>query len=388
MRFDGKSATIFVAILLVIASLVAFLLATRPEPVSETRDIQPARVETVIVSATTLKPTRLFHGRVEPRFRSLLHFEVAGRVTEVHVAAGDRVSRGTVLVSIDDADYRDQLSEAELAFVQERRGIERDRALLELARENSALAQKEVDRLSRLGSKLASQSALDDAQQSMSQFRSEVLRLEHVIATAQQRQETSQLAVDKTRRNLERTTIRAPYDGIVSRRLVSPGDYAPVNSAAIQLITADLPELLIHVPTAVVPALSAGQQLRLLRDHADFRGEVRSIQPDADEKTGTHEVRIRITDATLVPGEILRAEVPLGELDDILTVPVSALLSEEGKEYLFIVSDSRLERRLVRTGVRVASEQQIIEGAVAGEAVVARDVAALVDGQRVVVAEE
>ncbi|OOZ39553.1 hypothetical protein BOW52_07160, partial [Solemya elarraichensis gill symbiont] len=176
MRFDGKSATIFVAILLVIVSLVAFLLATRPEPVSETREIQPARVETVTVSATTLKPLRLFHGRVEPRFRSLLHFEVEGRVTEIHVVAGDRVSQGAVLVSIDDADYRDQLTEAELALEQEKRSFERDRALLEVARENSVLAQREVDRLSRLGSKLASESALDDAQQSKSQFRSEVLR--------------------------------------------------------------------------------------------------------------------------------------------------------------------------------------------------------------------
>ena len=71
--------------------------------------------------------------------------------------------------------------------------------------------------------------------------------------------------------------------------------------------------------------------------------------------------------------------LPLRPAKDALVVPTSALLREEGGQYLFLVNDGRLERRQVVAGLRIGSRQAIREGVTAGETVVARDVEVLSD---------
>ena len=385
MRISRKRAALFIVTFVTIVAIAALLIKTKPPPSTETREALPARVEGVIVTATELNPTRRFTGRIEPRYRSLMHFEVSGRVMTIHADTGTTVEQGDLLISIDPADYRDRLLEAETALLQEQKATSRDRELLVLAEMNVELAQKEVDRLGKLGTRLASQATLDNALQALSQQKSETLRLQHSLDTAEQRELSRQLAVDKARRELDRTGLRAPFDGIVSKRLVSPGDRVGTNTDAVQIIDRGNPELLIHVPTSIVASLSQGQQLALYHEDSELKGKLVSIQPDADEKTGTHAVRISVGKGDPVPGTVMQAEVPLGKVEKALTVPVSAILSDDGDDFLFVISDGSLEKRPVRLGLREDGVQVIINGAKDGEQVVARDVAALVDRQKVVV---
>ncbi len=362
---------------------VKLLIAFKPPPKNETREAQVTRVQTVIVSAKTLKPTLQVTGRLLPARRANLYFQIPGVISSVQIEPGQRVEKGEALLSIDAADYRDRLRETQAMLQQETAGIERDRELLALALHNKQLSQAEVDRLGKLGSKLSSQSSLDAAQQKLTQLRGEYLRLKFALDTAQQRLTLKKTARDKAQRNVERTTLRAPFDGLVNRVNVDPGDYATTLSGmAVEIIDAQL-EARFNLPASVVKGLQPGSQLMVSIDNKAYDGTLVSIQPDPDATTATHPAHIAVSGEQLIPGQIALVELPTAAASDATVAPVSALLNDDGQLSLFVVAQNRLQRRNIVTGIRHNSWQQIKEGVEAGEIIVARDVAALTDGQLV-----
>jgi len=362
---------------------VKLLIAFKPPPKNETREAQVTRVQTVIVSAKTLKPTLQVSGRLEPARRANIYFQIPGVVSTVNIEPGQRVRKGEALLSIDAADYQDRLRETEASLQQEITGIERDRELLALATHNEQLSQAEVNRLGKLGSKLSSQSSLDVAQQKLTQLRGERLRLKFALDTAQQRIAQQTAARDKAQRNVERTTIRSPFDGLVNQVTVDPGDYATTLSGmAVEIIDEQL-EARFNLPASVVKGLQPGTNIIVTVDSREYSGTLISIQPDPDATTATHPAHISISGEELIPGQIALIELPTAAASNAIVAPVTALLNDNGNYSLFVVNQHKLERRSVTPGIRHNGWQQIREGVTAGEVVVARDVAALADGQRV-----
>ncbi|HBH36640.1 MAG TPA: efflux RND transporter periplasmic adaptor subunit [Gammaproteobacteria bacterium] len=362
---------------------VKLLIAFKPPPKNETREAQVTRVQTVIVSAKTLKPTLQVSGRLEPARRANIYFQIPGVVSTVNIEPGQRVRKGEALLSIDAADYQDRLRETEASLQQEITGIERDRELLALATHNEQLSQAEVNRLGKLGSKLSSQSSLDVAQQKLTQLRGERLRLKFALDTAQQRIAQQTAARDKAQRNVERTTIRSPFDGLVNQVTVDPGDYATTLSGmAVEIIDEQL-EARFNLPASVVKGLQPGTNIIVTVNSRDYSGTLISIQPDPDATTATHPAHISISGEELIPGQIALIELPTAAASNAIVAPVTALLNDNGNYSLFVVNQHKLERRSVTPGIRHNGWQQIREGVTAGEVVVARDVAALADGQRV-----
>ncbi len=372
-----------IAIIAITLFAVKLLIAFKPPPKNETREVQVTRVQTVIVSAKTLKPTLQVTGRLEPARRANLYFQIPGVITAVEIEPGQHVEKGEALLTIDAADYQDRLRETEAMLQQETAGIERDRELLALATHNEQLSQAEVNRLGKLGSKLSSQSSLDAAQQKLTQLRSERLRLKFALDTAEQRIALKKAARDKAQRNVERTTIRAPFDGLVNRVSVDPGDYATTLSGmAVEIIDAQL-EARFNLPASVIKGLQPGATVIVRIDSRDYSGSLVSIQPDPDATTATHPAHITISGEELIPGQIALIELPTAAASNATVVPVTALLNDDGNHSLFVVQQHKLERRNVTPGIRHHGWQQITQGVEPGEVIVARDVAALADGQRV-----
>ena len=372
-----------VAIIAIPLFVVKLLIALKPPPKNETREAQVTRVQTVIVSAKTLKPTLQLTGRLQPARRANLYFQIPGVITAVKIEPGQRVEKGEALLSIDAADYQDRLRETEAMLQQETAGIERDRELLALARHNEQLSQAEVDRLSKLGSKLSSQSSLDAAQQKLTQLRGEHLRLKYALDTAQQRIALKRAARDKAQRNVERTTLHAPFDGLVNQVSVDPGDYATTLSGmAVEIIDAQL-EARFNLPASVVKQLQPGATIMVTVDSREYSGTLISIQPDPDATTATHPAHITMRGEGLIPGQIALIELPTAAASNVTVVPVTALLNDDGSHSLFVVNQHTLERRNVTPGIRHSGWRQIREGVEPGEVIVARDVAALADGERV-----
>jgi RND family efflux transporter MFP subunit len=377
------------AILFVTILLVFLLIVTRPEANTEMKSPPVTRVEVTRVRVDDLQPRVALTGVLRPRQVASLRFEVSGELLQRLVQPGASVSKGDLLLQLDDADYRDAVVEAEAQVIETRAAIAQDLALLKLARENRDLAQKEYQRLEKLGKgSLASASTRDSARQKLLNLESELARLDYSVESGRARLARQQAALNRARRNFERTRLTAPFEGRVNRVLVEVGDTLQANTLALELIDTAVLELRLEVSNDVAGALSLGQPVTVHVEGRQIAGELIALQLDPDAATHTHPIRIRVAGDNLLPGELGRVALPLRLRKQALVVPASALLREEGGHYLFVVQDGRLERRPVTAGVRIDERQAIREGVVAGETVVARDVEVLNDGLEVVIEAE
>ena len=375
----NKLSNKYTVILVVVALIVTYLLIkTKPQPEAELEPPTPMRVVVTRVEATDFEPRVEVSGYLRPGRQARLRFEVMGEVAERRVEPGGKVAAGALLLRLDEGDYRDAVLEAEARLRQEEAGVARDRRLLDLARRNRQLQEEEVARQQRLGSEsLASRTALDNARQKLFQLASEEERLKYSVETAQARLDLQQANLNRARRNLDRCRLTAPFAGVVNRVEVDVGDGVNANQTVAELIDMSFLDLYVEVGGEVAAALRVGQAARVAVADRLFDGELVAIQPNPAAETFTHEVRIRLANPGLLPGQPARATLALPTRHDVLVVPVTAIVRDGGEDYLFVVDGARLEKRRVRLGARRGGEQIVLDGVRAGEQIVARDAAAL-----------
>jgi len=383
----AKSTRFFVFLLLLalIGLTIGQLYITRPVKAPELKTLPLARIEVVQATHKTIHPFDHITGRLQPARKSALHFEVNGNLLKRLVEAGTLVRQGELLLQLDDADYKDRATEAKAQLQQEQARQARDQQLLELARSNTQLAQREVNRLISLGKKsLSSKSKLDETRQQLLQLQSEETRLAYTVNTAQQRLSALQSALKRAQRNVQRTHLTAPYSGRVNRVLIEEGDHITPNDTVLELIDDLSLDLYTEVSGTTAAALEQGQQLGVSVNGRSYPGQLIAVQRDPDPETFTHPIKIRIPGQDLIPGMLASAQLPLTTLPNAMIVPRTALLQDSGHNYLFVVKGDRLERRQVKAGIHSGNTQVIDRGLNEGETLVARDVAALTDGQQIV----
>ncbi len=366
------------AILLTTIVIVVLLFVTRPQANVEMKQPGITRVEVTEVVRRDLLPKVVFTGVLRPRQVASLRFEVAGELNAREVEPGASVSDGDLLLRLENEDYRDALSETRSQLVETRATLERDSALLKLAQENRQLAEREYQRLEKLGKgSLASVSTRESARQQLINLQSEEARLAYSLRSNEARLARQEAAHSRARRNLDRTRLLAPFSGRVNRVMVEVGDYVQGSSPVLELIDDTALELDVAVSGDVAAALNLGQGLSVDIEGRSVAGELVAMQIDPDPQTHTHPLRIRIPGEGLLPGQLGRVELPLRPRRDVLVVPASAVMREEGRHYVFLVREGRLQRRQVKPGIRQGDWQLLLQGVEQGDLLVARDVEVL-----------
>jgi RND family efflux transporter MFP subunit len=366
------------AILLTTVFVVVLLFVTRPEANVEMKQAAITRVEVAKVQQRDLLPKVSFTGVLRPRQVASLRFEVAGELSGREVEPGESVSEGDLLLRLDNADYQDALRETQSQLTETQATLERDGALLKLARENRQLAEREYQRLEKLGKgSLASVSTRESARQQLINLQSEEARLRFSQQSSRARLSRQEAANNRAQRNLQRTQLLAPFRGRVNRVMVEVGDYLQGSSPVLELIDDAMLELELAVSGDVVAALSLGQPLTVSVDDREVEGVLVALQIDPDSQTHTHPLRIRVPGEGLLPGQLGRVELPLRPRRGALVAPASAVVREEGKHYVFLVRENRLHQQRVTPGIRYGEWQLLHTGVEAGDLLVARDVEVL-----------
>ncbi len=376
----------FLLLLAITLLLFLTLILTRPEKAGALRAPVIPTVVVTQVSRSDVRATLKVSGRLQPRLVATLSAEVAGRVVERAAEPGQQVEAGALLLRLEEGDYRDAVTRAESQLAQERAAVVRDRRLLALARNNRELQAKEVARLAT--ESISSQSRRDEARQRLLQLEGEEARLDYAVSTAASRVSLRQAELDRAERDLARTRITAPFAGTLNTLLADVGDRIAVNRELASLVALDELDLYAELPGDSQTALTLGQSLAISVNGEPREGRLVSLQREPDRNTHTRALRIRVAAEGLRPGALAETRLPLRPLNSALLVPVAALLREDGKAYLFVESGGKLSRREVQTGIRDGDAIVVLAGVEAGEQVVARDVAALSDGQGVKVVSE
>lgn len=378
-----------IGIILALIVVAALLLVAQPDSRPDLREIAPPRVVVAAVDSRDLQPVESMAGRLRPARKAALSFEVAGQVNERQVEPGQKVAEGDTLLALEPGDYADILTEAEAQLFLEQAGIERDKQLLELAIRSRKLQEQEVKRLKDLGKKsLASASRLDEAGRQLAQLESDEARLQFSVETADARLRKQTAALERARRDLERTRLHAPFPGTVNSIAVDVGDYVSPNRSVMEIVDTRELDFYAELRGAAARGLSLGQKVPVTVDGLELTGEIIALQADPDPQTFTHAVRIRLPGDSVRSGDLARTVLPLPVLRNAITAPVTAILHEDGQSFIYRVNNGILNRSPVQTGERVDDWIVVREGLGQGETIVIRDVAALSDGQSVTPVED
>jgi len=366
------------------ALIIALLFLTAPENKPEEQAPIAVKVSPFVVNLKTIEPHVSVTGRLKPANRALLRFEVSGQLDERLVEPGQSVSVGDVLLRLSGADARDALAEAQARLDMEIAAVKRDRRLLEISQKDVVLQQQEVRRLQQLRSEsLVSSSKRDQSKQKLLQLQSNQAQLRYSVDTAQARLKSARAARARAARNLQRTGLTAPFNGTVNVVNLEAGDYVTPSAIALELVDLENIDLYAEVSGATASAISLQQTVSVEVKGQLYKGKVIALRSDPDPNTFTHAVRIRLDSKHLLPGSLGKVELPLKIQRSVLTVPVSSLLQQEGRSYVFVIKQGQLERREVQRGIRDKDSIVVTSGLQQGEQIVARDIAALTDGQRI-----
>lgn len=293
-------------------------------------------------------------GEARATQRSRVASREPGRVHSVLVREGDRVKRGDVLVTLDDDLLRIDLDDA-------RATLEAAEAML--AESASLLEQRERD-LTRLEELFRRQSATENE---VSDARS--VRDAQRARVAQRRAEVSGATAQVARlgERMADMTVRAPFNGRVTSKLVDEGEWAGVGSPLIEIVTTDTVDFFLDVPQRYINAVeSAEQSFRVRVDAAGVEVEATkaSIVPVADQAARSFPVRVEAPNerGMVHPGMTVTASIPTGVFGPAMLAPADALLRDDAGWFVYTATPTEQGRialparveQLFRTGQWVA----------------------------------
>ena len=374
-------------ILLIISiSIIAItaLLWTKPNTYAELQSISPSTVQVDIVKQIDIQPFAKATGKLEPARKASLHFQVSGQINERFVEAGTKIKVKDKMLSVDSGDFIDAVEESKALLEIKRDTIKRDMRLLELIKQERELQEEEVKRLKQLDrNSLTSKSNYDQALQSLYRQQAEETRLNHSVNLARSELKVEQARLSKAKRNLERTQLISPFDGIINAVYVEVGDYVSPGQTALEIIQLDELDLNLEISGTTASKLELGQKVEIKTEKDNREGEVISIALDPNSETNTHTLKIRLASDGLFSGQLAVANLPGKIYKKANVIPISSILYEDNLSYIFEVVDNHVIKKEIRLIERF-NNFQIIEGVESGIRIVSKDVSSLTDGQVVI----
>jgi RND family efflux transporter MFP subunit len=321
--------------------------------------VSPEDLITVASSSMASGPS--ITGSVEAERRADLRAEVSAVVVAVLKENGDPVRRGDLLVRLDQTAIRDSLTAAEAsarAAAQAYEQAERQYQRMVKLRDTGMIATQQFEDV-----EIQRNSAQSD------------------LAAARTREVTA-------RQQLERTEVRAPFDGIVSDRKVSAGDTAAVGKELMKIIDPTSLRFEGRISAESIGEVAAGQRVNF-RIHGftdkDFAGTVTRVNPAANSTTRQVEVLVRFDDAKQKPtvaGLYAEGRVETRS-SQALTVPTASVVREGDNAFAWRVKDGTLQKVKLDLGVRDARTGQyaVKDGLAEGDTVLRFPGSTLKDGQ-------
>lgn len=324
--------------------------------------LQIAPEDILTVSSNSLVSGPVITGSVQPERKADLRAEVSAVVLQVLKENGDPVKKGDILVKLDETSIRDSLGSSEASSTAAAQSLQQ--------------AERQLERLKTLrASGMTSMQALDDAEMRRNTAQSE-------LAGARAR------AV-QARQQLQRTLVRAPFDGVVSDRKVSAGDTAAIGKELLKVIDPTSMRFEGRVSADKISAVKVGQPVNFRVNgygEQTFQGVVKRIDPSANDVTRQVEVLVGFVNGVQPKVAGLYGEGRVdSDVKSALMLPEGAVVKSGDKSYAWRLKDKSLQKAVLAVGARDvrSGNIEVTGGLAAGDVVLRSPSSAIKDGQKV-----
>jgi RND family efflux transporter MFP subunit len=360
----------------------------RPEHEGTVRELAP-EMESIEAEVMTVQPMLWpaivrSQGTLFGDEQTVVGAKVAGRVAQVHFDLGDLVRTGEILVTLDQEEFRLQAAQAEAQLQQARSAVGlRDGGDLSSlqpeesppVREAKAIWQEAENNLARAQDLLNNNAiAKGEFDQAMAAERVAEARYSSALNGVLEKIAligVRQAEFDLAKQRLQDAVIRAPLDGYVQRREVSPGSYLMVGQPVAVMVRTDPLRFRGSVPERYAQSLSVGQGVKLQIESVQepYLAKITRISPmlELQSRALLFEAEVGNSNYQLRAGLFAEAEIVIDPAAMAIVVPHSAVLEFAGTQKVWKIVNGVASEQQIVPGSRREEGREIIEGLVAGD---------------------
>ncbi|MEO5775313.1 MAG: efflux RND transporter periplasmic adaptor subunit [Flavobacterium sp.] len=302
----------------------------------------PIGVSAVVVEPQNFSNVISLSGSIEANEQIEIHSEVSGIVKSISFTEGSQVSKGQVLLKVDDIELRAQLAQAKtkesLASENERRA--------KLLLQKEAISQEEYD-----------------------------------IASADYRTMKSQTELINAQ--IGKTSIRAPFSGKIGLRNISPGTYVTPTTLIANLVNTNPLKITFSIPEKYATEITKGSQITFTVPNVTekFTAKIYALEPGIELATRTMKIRALTENSggKLLPGTFANIDLPLSDIKDAIIIPTEAIVPVQDGKTVFVANNGKAKVVKVETLTRTDKDVVITSGLKIGDTVLTSGVMSLKD---------
>lgn len=289
------------------------------------------------VTAYIAKPERISNeitasGTIRANEDVQLQPELSGKVIQINFKEGSKVTKGQLLVKINDADFQAQYKKLQLQSTLAEQTMQRQKQLLAI----NGISQQEFD-------------------------------------LAQSQYSTVKADMDFQMAQIFKTEIKAPFDGVIGLKNVSEGAFVTPATVIASIQQIDPVKIDFAVPERYFPYLKKdGEVVFTIEGIAEkLKGAIFAIEPKIDLSTRTIQIRAICPNfkGDIYPGAFAQVKIVLNDIDNAIMIPTESLIPDISGQKVFILKNGKSTYARVETGIRTDNRIQITKGLQIGDTV-------------------
>lgn len=365
MDLKNRKVRILVGILAAVILIVAFRIYNNIQNERE-RAERLSRSQAIAVSLgrperTSIMPKLEFSGSLDPEWQAEIAAKVDGRVEKVYVKEGDHVVKGQVLALLEQTDTDADVLAARGSYMDaetDLRKAEKDLLRYEKLYERGAVPLQAVDDY---------RFARDNARAKLKYARGNLQGMESKAAG---------------------TAVVAPADGIVYKRYYQEGYYAKAGTPLFAVADISVLKSVINIPEGQIDGVAVGNEAEIMLTSFGNRtltGRVTRISPVADLPAHTFETEVSVDNPEgLLAGVFATVHLTAQQRDNVLTIPVYAIVMRDDQKTVFVVDDEGIvTRRVLSIGYTDEKVAEVLDGLKGDELIVTGGQNKLREGSKV-----
>jgi multidrug efflux pump subunit AcrA (membrane-fusion protein) len=347
--------------------------AVKTEVTTVTVENQPIRYEAV--------------GTVEAKTAAIIAAKVMGEIKNIAVKEGDRVKKGDLLVSIEDSQIMAQLRQAKAGLAEAKKAENTAESSIASAAASARLAEATYKRYkSLLESDSVSRQEFDEVEARYQQAAAALTQATSMRDGAKDRVAQAMAAVSAAESVLQDTRIMAPYDGMITAKLIETGALALPGTPLLTIEETGAVEVRVTLPETHIGQVNANDPVMVEIPSANktVEGKITTIDPAGNVSSRSFQIKVTLPEVPgLRTGLFARVIFPVGTSGMVL-IPATAIVYQGQLTGVFVLDEKNIARfRLIRIGRPFGEQMEVLSGIKDGDRIMVKPDHAIFDGVKV-----
>ncbi len=316
--------------LLLAGFFVVSCKSKKEEPRQQNSGPQSVIVDVIIAGKNNISNIVEVNGSVVANEAANLQPEVSGRLTYLNIPEGAKVTEGTVLARINDADLQASTQKVKVQLELAQKNEERLRKLLSIGGINQADYDAVLNQVN-----------------------------------------TFKADLDILKAQIDKTVLKAPFTGVLGLRMVSPGTYVTPATVLATLQQTDRVKIDFTIPEAYTDLIGKGKTVNIKTNGKEAlkKAVIIATEPQIDATTRNLKVRAQLDGANINPGGFVKVLLETGGQNNSILVPTNAIIPDAKAKKVVVVKDGKGKLTDIVTGLRVNGLAEVLSGLQVGDSI-------------------